>query len=93
MSKSDVGKVCKAIPKRVNRISLLSDISRNADCSRLYTPHCLRATAIQEMHAVGYEIRHIMHMSGHKSEGSVRSYNRDCSSTKKKGNERFTAIN
>jgi len=62
----------------------MSDISRNADCSRLYTPHCLRPTDIQGMNDAGYEIRHIMYMSGHKNEGSVRSYNRDCSSTQKK---------
>jgi site-specific recombinase XerD len=47
----------------------MSDISRNADCSRIYTPHFLRATAIQRMNDAGYQIRHIMHMSGHKDEG------------------------
>ena len=47
----------------------MSDISRNADCSRIYTPHSLRATAIQRMNDAGYQIRHIMHMSGHKDEG------------------------
>ncbi len=47
----------------------MSDISRNADCSRIYTPHSLHATAIQRMNDAGYQIRHIMHMSGHKDEG------------------------
>ncbi|CAG2242190.1 unnamed protein product [Mytilus edulis] len=57
----------------------MGDISRNAGCSRLYTAHCLRATAIQAMNDAGFELRHIMYMSGHKNESSVRSYNRGCS--------------
>lgn len=36
------------------------------------------------MNYAGYEIRHIMHMSRHKSEASVRRYNRDCSTIQKK---------
>ncbi|XP_062568618.1 uncharacterized protein LOC134230786 [Saccostrea cucullata] len=62
----------------------MADISKHSDCSRRYTAHCLRATAIQGMNDAGYEIRHIMHMSGHKSEASVRSYNRDCTTIQKK---------
>lgn len=62
----------------------MSDISKNAKCSTSYTAHCLRATAIQGMNDAGFEIRHIMHMSGHKNESSVRSYNRDCSTAQKK---------
>ncbi|XP_076078837.1 uncharacterized protein LOC143048853 [Mytilus galloprovincialis] len=57
----------------------MGDISRNAGCSRLYTAHCFRATAIQAMNDAGFEPRHIMYMSGHKNESSVRSYNRGCS--------------
>lgn len=62
----------------------MSDNSKNAKCSKSYTAHCLRATAIQGMNDAGLKIRHIMHMSGHKNESSVRSYNRDCSTTQKK---------
>ena len=62
----------------------MHDISKNAKCSTTYTAHCLRATAIQEMNDAGLELRHIMHMSGHKNEASVRSYNRDCSMQQKK---------
>ena len=61
----------------------MHDISKNAKCSTC-TAHCLRATAIQEMNDAGLELRHIMHMSGHKNEASVRSYNRDCSMQQKK---------
>lgn len=59
----------------------MSDISKNA-ANR--TAHCLRATAIQGMNDAGFEIRHIMHMPGHRNESSVKSYNRDCSTAQKK---------
>ena len=45
----------------------MHDISKNAKCFTTYTAHCLRATAIQEMNDAGLELRHIMHMSGHKT--------------------------
>ena len=66
-------------------------ISKNAKCSTTYTVHCLRTTAIQEMNNTGLELKHIMHMSGHKN-ASVRSYNRDCSMQQKKKNERYTCF-
>ena len=55
----------------------MADISKNAGCSQIYTAHCLRATAIQALNDAGFELRHIMYMSGHKNESSVRSYNRE----------------
>lgn len=62
----------------------MSDISKNAKCSKSYTAHCLRATVIQGMNDADFEIRHIMYMSGHKNESSVMCYNRDCSPAKQK---------
>lgn len=41
-----------------------------------YTAHCLRATATQALDDAGCEIRHIMFMTGHRNEASVRSYSR-----------------
>ncbi|KAK3089650.1 hypothetical protein FSP39_005342 [Pinctada imbricata] len=61
----------------------MPDISRNAGCTRNYTAHCLRATTIQALNDDGFEIRHIMFMSGHRNEASVRSYNRECSTEQK----------
>ena len=61
----------------------MPDISRNAGCSRNYTAHCLRSTCIQTLNDEGFEIRHIMYMSGHRNEASVRAYNRDCSTSQK----------
>ncbi|XP_069137816.1 uncharacterized protein [Argopecten irradians] len=61
----------------------MGDISRNAKCTQHYTAHCLRATAIQAMSDAGFELRHIMFMSGHKNESSVRSYSRGCTTGQK----------
>ncbi len=61
----------------------LADISKHASCSRQYTSHCLRATAIQTLSDAGFELRHIMYMSGHKNESSIRSYSRECSTQQK----------
>lgn len=61
----------------------MADICKNAKCSKTYTAHSLRATSIQGMNDAGFEVRHIMHMSGHKNESSVRSYSRDCSTYQK----------
>jgi hypothetical protein len=61
----------------------MTDISKHSRCSKTYTGHSLRSMAIQGMNDRGHEIRHIMHMSGHKNEASVRSYNRDCSTVQK----------
>lgn len=36
------------------------------------------------MDNAGFEIRPAMHMSGHKIDSSVKSYNRDCSTAQKK---------
>ncbi|XP_066925857.1 uncharacterized protein [Clytia hemisphaerica] len=38
-----------------------------------YTNHCIRATSISMLDDVGMEARHIMTVSGHKSESSIRS--------------------
>jgi hypothetical protein len=62
----------------------MADISKNSKLEHNYTAHCLRATTIQGMNDAGFEVRHIMHMSGHKNEASVRSYNRECSTQQKK---------
>lgn len=63
--------------------SFMPDISKWANTSR-YTAHCLRATAIQYLNDAGHETRHIMFLSGHRNESSIRSYNRSVSSLQKK---------
>ena len=62
----------------------MTDLCKQAKCSKIYTAHCLRTTAIQAMNDAGHELRHIMFMTGHKNEASIRRYNRHCSVQQKK---------
>lgn len=64
--------------------NFMSDISKSSGLRKWYTPHCLRATAIQAMNDSGFESRHIMFMSGHRSEASLKSYSRNPSSDQKR---------
>nr|XP_022306586.1 uncharacterized protein LOC111112973 [Crassostrea virginica] len=64
--------------------SFLGEICTAAGVQKKYTPHCLRATAITYLNDSGFEARHIMFMSNHKNESSLRSYNRSVSSNQKK---------
>ena len=66
----------------------ISDFLADAPCSVICTAHCLRARAIQAMSDAAFEIGHIMYMSGHRNEASVRSYSRDCSTIQKKSMSR-----
>ena len=67
--------------KKYQFTKFMCDISRNAKCKQRYTAHCLRATSIQALSDAGVELRHIMFMSGHRNEGSIRSYSRECASS------------
>ena len=44
------------------------------ELSRHYTNHSIRATSITIMDESGFESRHIMKISGHKSEASLKLY-------------------
>ena len=54
----------------------MKELSELAQLSKTYTDHCLRATTIILLDRNGFEARHIMSISGHKSEGSIRSYSK-----------------
>jgi hypothetical protein len=62
---------------------LMKDISASAKLSKAYTNHSVRATHITVLDDAGFEARHIMRTSGHKSESSIRSYSHRLSDTKK----------
>ena len=49
-------------------------ISQLANLSKVYTNHSIRATSITILDEAGFEARHIMSVSGHKNESSIRSY-------------------
>ncbi len=53
---------------------MMATISTLANLSVTYTNHCVRATAIVALDSAGYDARHIMALSGHKSESSIREY-------------------
>ena len=61
----------------------LGDILREAKLSKCYTNHSIRATAVTILDKSGLEARHIMAVSGHKNEASIRSYSKTDICTKK----------
>lgn len=63
--------------------SLMNIISERAGLSKPYTNHCIRATAVTVLDEV-FEARHIMRVSGHKSETSIRAYSRRLSEPKQR---------
>ena len=62
----------------------MKNISRAADLSKEYTNHSIQATAVTVLDHSNFEARHIMRVSGHKSEASIRSYSRRLSENKQR---------
>lgn len=62
----------------------MKTLSISAELSYMYTNQSIRATTITILDECGYEARHIMAVSGHKSESSIRSYAAQTSLRKKK---------
>ena len=57
--------------------SLMNTISVEYKLSKVYTNHCTRSTIyVSVLDNNNFEARHIMQVSGHKSETSIRSYTR-----------------
>ena len=61
----------------------MKKISKDANLSKTYTNHSIRATAVTILDRSGFEARHIMVVSGHKNESSIRSYCKMDMSTKR----------
>ena len=51
--------------------NFMKTISVKDGLSTLYTNHCIRATCVTSFDQHGIEARHIMSVSGHKSETSI----------------------
>jgi hypothetical protein len=64
--------------------TLMSRISKELELSQTYTNHCIRTTAVSLLDECNFEARHIMRVSGHKSESSILSYSRRLSEVKQK---------
>ena len=63
-------------PLEVNKLAgMMKEISKLASLSKIYTNHSVRATAITLWSDRQVPSRHIMAISGHRSEASLRNYN------------------
>ena len=66
----------EARPLGINSLAkMMKTISEEARLSKVYTNHCVRATAITLWSNAGILNRHIMAIFGHRSEQSLVSYN------------------
>ena len=52
--------------------------------SKVYTNHCIRFTAVSVLDNNNFEARHIMRVSGQKSETIIRSYSRQLTECKQR---------
>ena len=65
-----------ARPIGANKLDgMMKNISEEAKLSKMYTNHSVRATAITLWSNAGVQNRHIMAISGHRSEQSLTHYN------------------
>ena len=60
----------------------MSSISKEMQLSYQYTNYCIRVNAVSLLDECNFEARHIMRVSGHKSDSSIRSYSRRLSEVK-----------
>ena len=72
--------VGKDLLERFFKKSLTKSVKLDGD----YTNHSIRATVINTLDNQGYEARHIIQLSSHKSESTVKEYATKCSDTKRK---------
>ena len=59
----------------VNKLGNMKELGKAANLSQVYTNHCIRATAITLWSDAGLSNCHIMTLSGHRNENSLKSYN------------------
>ena len=66
-------------------------LSEDIKLSMAYTNHSIRATVITTLDKDGFEARHIMKLSSHKSENTIKEYATTCPDNKHK--EMFDSLN
>ncbi|XP_052688916.1 histone-lysine N-methyltransferase SETDB1-B-like isoform X2 [Crassostrea angulata] len=62
----------------------IGEICAAAGVERKYTPQCLQVTARTYLNLPKFEARHLLFMSNHRNESSLKTYNRSLSSHQKK---------
>ena len=62
----------------------MKTLSTNAGLSKQYRNHSIRATVVTNLDQKGFEARHIMATTGHKSEVSIKNYARKCPTQKRR---------
>ena len=64
--------------------NMMAHMSDEFKLSKRYTNHCLRVTAISVLDQSGVAGRHIIRISGHKNEESLKNYSRKITNAKKR---------
>ena len=59
-------------------------LAESVKLSQEYTNHSIRATVISSLDAAGFKGRHIIQISSHKSETSIKEYSTKCPENKKR---------
>ena len=54
--------------------SMMSTISKESDLSRIYINHSLRAKTVHVLDVARFLDRHIMSVTGHKAQSSLKTY-------------------
>ena len=62
----------------------LSSICKAVKLDNEYTNHSIRATVITTLDNAGFEGRHIIQLSSHKSESTIKEYSTKCPESKRK---------
>ena len=70
--------VGKDMLDRFMKISLCKSITLDGN----YTNHSIRATVITELDEAGFEGRHIIQLSSHKNEATIKQYSKKCPENK-----------
>ena len=69
---------------------MMKRISKEANLSRIYRNHSIRATAVTILDKSGFEARHIMTVSWHRNESPTRAYSKTDQTAKRRMSETLT---
>ncbi len=64
--------------------NIMKELSKSAELSKMYMNHCIHVSVVSTLDESGFESHHIMHITSHKSEESLKSYGSRCLDSKRK---------